>query len=215
MLDDNRVIARRAIAVDIDIAPVPRSRLAAALHRSGRRGQLVDDLHGWITSHHDAVVFFAAGSSSPPDEPLFRNARRYQVDLVAVINGDAEPADYRHWLRAGSISVVNTAASIQEVSLQVEGALLGAVVIPTKSAAAMTRRLAEPPTGIVIDQRQIEILEAFASGAKLPAIAKRLDRSERHTRRLIRLLVDELGAANTHAAVATATSWGWIASCHH
>jgi DNA-binding CsgD family transcriptional regulator len=208
MRDEDPTTQLRAIAVDIDLPA--RNRLAAALHRTGHRRQLVDDLHEWITSHHDAVVFFSAGSSSPHDEPLFRNARRYQVDLIAVISGDAAVGDYRRWLRIGCTSIVDIATSMKALTLQVEAALLGSVVIPTKSAAAIAHRLAEPPAGFAIDRRQTEILEALASGATVPAIAKLLDRSDRHTRRLVRQLIDQMEATNTHAALANAVRWGWI-----
>lgn len=210
ILDVDLAARPRAIGVDLEIPAVLRGRLAAALNRIRRAWQPVDDLHGWITSHQGAVVFFSAGSSSPHDELLSREARHCKVDLVAVIDGASTPADYRRWLRTGCTSVVDTTTSANQLALQIEAALLGSVVIPTKSAAAMAHRLAEPPAGLTIGPRQTKILEALASGATLPAIANLLDRSERHTRRLIRQLINQMQATNTHTAVATATRWGLI-----
>lgn len=214
MLDVDLAARPRAIGVDLEMPTLLRGRLAAALNRIRLTWQPVDDLHEWITSHQGAVVFFSADSSNSHDKLLSREARQYQVDLVAVIDGDSTPADYRRWLRVGCASVVDTTTSTNELALRIEAALLGSVVIPTKSAAAIAQRLAEPPAGLTINPRQTKILEALASGATLPAITKSLDRSERHTRRLIRNLVDQMSEANTHAAVATATRWGWIEPCH-
>lgn len=55
-----------------------------------------------------------------------------------------------------------------------------------------------------------ELLQALVDEATMGAVARRIGRSERHTRRLIRALTDRLGVDHPRAAVALAGQMGWI-----
>lgn len=55
-----------------------------------------------------------------------------------------------------------------------------------------------------------ELLQALVDEATMAAVAQRIGRSERHTRRLVRALVDRLGVDHPRAAVALAAQMGWV-----
>ena len=55
-----------------------------------------------------------------------------------------------------------------------------------------------------------ELLQALVDEATMGAVARRIGRSERHTRRLVRTLTHRLGVDHPRAAVALAGQMGWI-----
>ncbi len=56
----------------------------------------------------------------------------------------------------------------------------------------------------------LRVLQALASEPSMKAVAERLGRSPRHTRRLVHEVVDRVGAPHTRAALALAGQRGWV-----
>ena len=65
-------------------------------------------------------------------------------------------------------------------------------------------------TGHRLSAEERELLQALVDQATMAAVAQRIGRSERHTRRLVRALVDRLGVDHPRAAVALAAQMGWV-----
>lgn len=63
----------------------------------------------------------------------------------------------------------------------------------------------QKPESVRLTERERHILRLLTKHGSTSAVASAIGLSERHTRRLIRILQDRLGVDNTHALVAWAT----------
>lgn len=196
------------IAIDSRLPAVQRSRLADALTRTGHSWDVVDDLSEWAASHPRSVVFAAA--SIELDPPLTDAANKQGVSFVAVAADIHDISDRRRWLVSNYVSIVDASAATGHLRLQVAAALRGSITVRTRDAKALATRLAEPPRNLAPNARHIAILHTLAQGGTLRAAAQRIHLSERHTRRLLRDLLDQMHAPTSYVAVAQAAQWGWI-----
>ncbi|NOY56427.1 MAG: hypothetical protein GXP34_10635 [Actinobacteria bacterium] len=166
----------------------------------------MDDLSDWVAKHPQGFIFLSADL---PDPYLLDLATRHEASPIAVLTDDPTPSQYRYWLRLGA-SVVDATTTTNHLHLQVNAALRGCVALHTTDARALATRLEEPPSDLAPDPRQIAILGALAAGATLQTAANLIARSERHTRRLLHNLLDDMDISSSHAAITQATRWGWI-----
>lgn len=61
-----------------------------------------------------------------------------------------------------------------------------------------------------LSPQECGLLQALVDEPSMVAVARRIGRSERHTRRLVRALMDHLGVDHPRAAVALAARMGWV-----
>jgi len=196
------------IAIDSRLPAVQRSRLADALNRNGHTWNLVDDLSEWAASHPRSVVFAAV--SNELDPPLAEATNKQGVSLVAVAADTHDVSDLWRWLLSGFSSVVEVTADAALLRLQTAAALHGWMVISSAEGLSLGSGLGDPPPKLAPGSRELAILNTLASGGNLLAAARTIGRSERHTRRLLRDLLDWMQVPNSHAAVAQAAQRGWI-----
>ncbi len=74
----------------------------------------------------------------------------------------------------------------------------------------MTKTAHEAGGNPVPTAADLRVLQALASEPTMKAVAVKLGRSPRHTRRLVHEVVDRVGAPHARAALALAGQRGWV-----
>ncbi len=139
-------------------------------------------------------------------------ARGSEDRIPRVIVADAvDEVVVRAVMRSGAAGIISPDVSVEEARAILSAAVARYFPIPHHLASALASRL-EPPSAIVLTDRDRIILKHLARGDTIATIARRLGCSQRHARRHLRTLWDKMDVPGRAQGLITATRQGLLNS---
>ena len=125
--------------------------------------------------------------------------------LVVIANRAGEP-DQREAARRGAAALIALDRLHEDLEPAIQAVAAGFYPLPADVASAVASRLETPPPSIGADN--LTLLNQLLEGANVADLAGELGCSERHARRKLRAIWDQMGVAGRREGLATAARWG-------
>jgi len=131
-----------------------------------------------------------------------------RVLRIVVVDGIDETV-VRSVMRSGAAGIISPDVTIEEARVILSAVVAGSFPVPHGLVVSLASRL-EPATRAGLTERDRVILEHLAHGDTITAIARRLGRSPRHTRRHLRSLWDKMGVDSRAQGLVAAARQGLL-----
>lgn len=125
---------------------------------------------------------------------------------LVVIADRAEESEQREAARRGAAALIAVDRLQEDLESVIRCVTVGYYPIPYRIASTLVSRLDVPPSSIGADE--LDLLNRLLQGAKATEVAVALGCSERHARRRLRAVWDQMGVSGRREGLATAVRWG-------
>ena len=112
-------------------------------------------------------------------------------------------------IQSGAAALIPHDVTVEAARAILSAVAAGSFPIPRHLAVALATRLEPPPAGVLSDRDRI-ILDHLARGDTIATIARRLECSQRHTRRHLRILWNKMGVSGRAQGLAAAARQGLL-----
>ncbi len=145
-------------------------------------------------------------------EELPRRHTDQRLRLV-VIADRAQESEQREAVRRGAAALIAAQQLRDALEPVLRSVNAGYHPMPHDTVSMLVSRLEVPPTSI--GANELALLEQLLQGASTMDIAAALGCSERHARRRLRALWDQMGVSGRREGLATAVRWGLAVTNPH
>lgn len=139
-------------------------------------------------------------------EPAAQSDGRVPRIVVAVV---IDETVVRAVMRSGAAGIITPDVTVEEARGILSAVVAGSFPVPRRLAVALATRL-EPSSPADLTEQERVILDHLARGDTITTIARRLGRSERHTRRHLRTLWDKMGVPGRAQGLVAAARQGLL-----
>ncbi len=192
-----------------DPLPLFRRGIMACLGDLAVEADIPTDLRAWASSPDQRVVFLTVSGAA--DWELLADLCRTGQDVVVVaVLGDDTVAGYLRAVSAGAAGVMPRNVTGTDLRAVFEAVIAGRTLLPTDVVRALAGRSTSGAATNGPSQREIEWLQALATGLSVGRLAEQAGYSERMMFRLLRDLYGRLGAHSRTEALMLAREREWI-----
>lgn len=125
---------------------------------------------------------------------------------LVVVAERAEESEQRLAARLGAAALIAADRLREDLGPVIQSVAAGYYPVPHRIAPSLVSRLDIPPNSIGLDE--LAILERLLQGATVADVAAELGCSERHARRRLRTLWNQMGVSGRRQGLANAARWG-------
>ena len=125
---------------------------------------------------------------------------------IVVIADRVEESEHREVARQGAAALIAVGRLHADLGTVIRCVTAGYYPIPYHIASTLVSRLKVPPPSI--ETEELDLLSRLLQGATATEVAAALGCSERHARRRLRAVWDQMGVSGRREGLATAVRWG-------
>ncbi len=125
---------------------------------------------------------------------------------LIVIAQRADESEQRLAAKLGAAALIADDRLREDFASVIQAVTAGFYPVPLRVAPSLASRIAVPPASIGLDD--VAILKYLLQGATVADVAAEMGCSERHARRKLRTVWDQMGVSGRREGLAEAVRWG-------